>query len=358
MASMPRLSETWVYPDRSPRRLGHNLITHWNHMYRVALVDWKGAHLRLVIIGAVAAFLGAVDIFGEISSGGDTTSIGFSGLLDASMASILQWLISLGLWAWFFTGLWLMFPLVRSQMALLAGAWAALALALASALAHAPSFPSGGSFSGFMGVGLAILLLMFGLTMFNRAVGDTVNLHINAAHHSEDARKMEEARIDHDLLGWRSLLIIWGMCALLATWLGGRYVASRPTGGMLNILGHLLFTFSAVLTMVTILWYPQLMLGTSTTGLSTDKAREIDEEKAAAKRGDGAACPDCWAAAPMTRSEDGDISTPCPKETCKGVVVVGMECEYCGTKAPVEHTCTACGTVTAAIDLFPTTDAW
>ncbi len=243
-------------------------------------------------------------------------------------------------------------------MALLAGAWGAVALSLASALAHAPSFPSGGSFSGFMGVGLAVLLLMFGLTMFNRAVGDTVNLHIEAVHHSEDARKMEEARIDHDLLGWRSILIIWGICALLSTWLGGRYVASRPTGGLFNILGHLIFTLSAVLTMVIILWYPQLMLGTSTTDLSTDKARKIDEEEAAAKRGEGAACPDCWAAAPMARSDDGDINIPCGKEGCKGIAVVGMECELCGTKAPLEHTCTACGTVSAAIDLFPTTDAW
>ena len=134
MTTLPRLSETWVYPDRSLRRLGHNLVTHWDHIYRVALADWKGAHLRLVVIGSAAAFLGAVDIFGEIRGGGDTTSLGFSGLLDASLASILQWLISVGLWAWFLSGLWLMFPLVRSQMALLAGAWGVLSLALAAAL--------------------------------------------------------------------------------------------------------------------------------------------------------------------------------------------------------------------------------
>ena len=186
----------------------------------------------------------------------------------------------------------------------------------------------------------------------------TVNLHINAAHHSEDERKMEQARIDHDLLGWRSLLIVWGICALLAAWLGGRYVASRPTGGLFNLFGHLIFTIASVLTLVIILWYPQLMLGTSAMHLSTDKAREIDQEVAAAKRGEGAACPDCLTPAPMTRSEEGEICMPCSKEGCKTIVVAGLECEECGTKAAIEHTCASCGSVSAVIDLFPTTDAW
>ena len=357
---LPRLSSKEGRDVGQKWQFLENIRVELSHMLELLLRTWGAPHYRTVIIGSLAVLIGSIDLTGEIWGGGNTSVVGWKGIFSAQPASVVQWIVSLSLWAWFISSLWLLFPLLRGHAILIVAMWGGVQVGFAYAHALAPAFPFSVSGSGIVVLLLSLFSLSFVMSMFHRAVSETRDLHLESEHADPDPRHIMEAKQDHSLRGWTTILIAWAGFIVLGSWAGTLHIAYRPHGSIIALAIHLILNLASIAALMVTLWYPQLLLGSATDRIETDRSRQVGRVMAgleAREMKDGK-CPSCNAPSAVGRAKDGAIEAPCTVSDCDGRGTVGRSCPLCDTEITRRFLCKGCGVSSPVSDHLPNIDAW
>ena len=275
------------YPRLEP--LHHIKIELMFHFYKIRST-WGRSYWITMGIGVAAVVLSGWDLgINQLSTGGDFYSVGGefwnadSGIRNISNAAAALTLATLGLWAIFLVRLWAIFPLMRSQSVSLYLALFAAEVTQFWAHGMDANFPFGGRGDAIAIVSVGFIVITFIGFILKRAVTDTRDLHVEERHWHPDPRQVDLAMRDHSLIAWSSALLIYCIAIIIHAWAGAHYVAVRQPGevsgwGLLKML-HLLSGILAVWLIMHILWYPQIMLGTSELTIESQRARQVGPSK-------------------------------------------------------------------------------
>tara|TARA_B100002019_G_scaffold236717_1_gene211352 strand:+ start:531 stop:1685 length:1155 start_codon:yes stop_codon:yes gene_type:complete len=324
---------------------------------------------ELIMIGfCVSGFiLGTWDIgIGEISSGGDYDRWGIlgdeSGFLHMRDLALILSLLSSICWLGFVIMLWNSYPIMRENMLYLLIGIGFILFGFIRAHANNPDFPNGAGPKGWTWVIIGNLIMLF-LSIFvvRRAVVETRDIHVQRKHAHPDPRVVDRAWKDHSLVAWSSAIAVWIVFLNISFWSSTHSIAPSP--------GDLEFSFSLVMIhvftgiiatffLLTIVWYPEFMLGATEARIQSSRAREVSGEEVRAKKVEQGKCPVCNQNTSATMDDEGNITIPCDTEGCSGKGIVGSECKECGEKVPTRLVCVNCGSNTPIGGHFGRVEAW
>ena len=203
---------------------------------KLAIYEWERKHWITMALGAVAFLLGALST--EVMSGGDPMKIGAEGIQSVSSAVFLQMMLSIVLWFWFAVQIWTMFPIMRTHAISLLVFWNLFVVAQVLYHQQNPSFPAGVNPSEMMMGTLIVLVVLFFIYFFWKAVTETRDLHIEEYHLHEDVRLMEMEMAEHSLGGWGLMLATWSGTTMLSAWAGAHFIADQVVGTMTTLIVH------------------------------------------------------------------------------------------------------------------------
>lgn len=330
---------------------------------KLALLEWDSRHWITLALGFVAFLFGSIS--GEIFDGGNAKLSGIDGLTGAiSGFAYFQMLVSLILWVWFAIQVWNLFPVMRSHAMTLLLMWNAMFLAQIMFHVDNSNFPLKIELSELMWGTLIVLVVLFLLSFFWKAVSETRDMHVETYHVHEDVRVMEAEMAEHSLAGWTLIFVTWLMLVIISTWSGAHYVSERiAIEGDRNIF-LILHLVSGVLILPTyfwVIWFPQRMLGDNTrvqTKASFAADEELSDSEDAILENKKPSCPECETEVNIERSSSGNISIQCPTQGCQTTGITGMSCSGCGEVIPTRFTCPGCEINAPALDFLPDTEAW
>jgi hypothetical protein len=338
-------------------------------IFKLAKNDWNRGYLTTILAGIIAFLLGSIS--GEVFDGGNARLSGLQGISEVGGANYFQLILSMLLWLWFLYNAWILFPAMRTHTISLILMWNFVMGAMIFFHTENSNFPFDFKLSEMMQGTLLILIVAFFLYFFWKAVIETRDLHIELNHVHEDVRVMEQEMREHSLRGWSALFFIWVFFVLIGSWSGTHFIAERGTNSILFFGLHLVFGGITVPLLMTILWYPQRMLGTTTT-IQTKAARIAERElllengeligeelvQGSTHHSKKAACVECGAESALVRLDDGSIAHPCSTQSCKTPVPIGTKCKKCKQQMPSRINCESCGMNSPAIDYFPNLEVW
>jgi hypothetical protein len=330
---------------------------------KLALLEWDSRHWITLALGFVAFLFGSIS--GEIFDGGNAKLSGIDGMTGAiSGFSYFQMLVSVILWVWFAVQVWNLFPIMRSHAMTLLLMWNAMFFAQIMFHVDNSNFPLKIELSELMWGTLIVLVVLFLLSFFWKAVSETRDMHVETYHVHEDVRVMEAEMAEHSLAGWTLIFVTWLMLVIISTWSGAHYVSERiAIEGDRNIF-LILHLVSGVLILPTyfwVIWFPQRMLGDNTrvqTKASFAADEELSGSEDAILENKKPSCPECETEVNIERSSSGSISIPCPTQGCQTTGITGMPCSGCGEVIPTRFTCPGCEINAPALDFLPDTEAW
>ena len=325
---------------------------------KLALREWNSEYWATLGIGVLAFLLGSLSP--EIIDGGDAKKIGWDGLNSVSGWGYFQMLLSIILWGWFAMQIWRLFPVMRIHALSLLFFWNITVVAQILFHETQIDFPVNASLGGMMEGSLAMLIVMFFIYYFGRAVVETRDYHIEEYHVHEDVRLTEIEMGEHSLRGWGLILALWFVLITLSAWAGAHFVAERGGERIGAFTTHLLSGSISIPLFMVLIWYPQRMLGTDAqvqTRAAINAQIELDG-KGVSQAGDESQCPECEAPVDISRNADGDIIVPCPTEGCSAKNLIGTTCPLCSVKTPTRFACPKCGMNAPALDYLSDVEAW
>jgi hypothetical protein len=227
-----------------------------------------------------------------------------------------------------------------------------------------PRFPFDTDFQGVVWFAACAVVLLFIGYIFGQAVIQTRDVHVQTKHAHPDPRRMKAAMRDHSLVAWTAVLVAWGVLIALSSWFGAHYLAVRPpmpAGHGLFKIGYYLFGAISLVTMMHLLWYPQMMLGDAGQRIQSDRAREVTRDlrgEVVEESRQPGKCPACGSATSISRLADGELEVSCAGEQCHGAGRPGERCPECAAVLPTRLSCENCGTSAPVVDHLPDDDAW
>ena len=328
---------------------------------------WGAKELVMMAFCVSGFILGTWDIgIGEISSGGDYDRWGImgdeSGFLHMKDLALIVSLLSLICWLGFVVMLWNSYPIMRENMLYLLIGMGFILFGFIRAHAENPDFPTGAGLSSWTWVIIANLIMLFLSTfVVRRAVVETRDIHVQRKHAHPDPRVVDRAWKDHSLFAWSIAIAIWIIFLNISFWSSTHSIAPSP--GDLDfsfslVLIHVLTGIIAIFLLLTIVWFPEFMLGATEVRIQSSRAREVSGEEVRAKKVEQGMCPVCNQKTSATMDEDGNITIPCEIEGCRGKGIVGSECKECDSKIPTRLVCVNCGSNTPVGGHFGRVEAW
>lgn len=327
---------------------------------KLAIHEWERKHWITMALGAVAFLLGALST--EVMSGGDPMKIGAEGIQSVSSVVFLQMMLSIVLWFWFAVQIWTMFPIMRTHAISLLVFWNLFVVAQVLYHQENPSFPAGVNPSEMMMGTLIVLVVLFFIYFFWKAVTETRDLHIEEYHLHEDVRLMEMEMAEHSLSGWGLMLATWSGATMLSAWAGAHFIADQVVGSMATLSVHVMFGLASIPVFMMVIWYPQRMLGQEAivkTRAAIAADAELSVQQSSQNRIDTTSvCPECDTEVKISRNTKGDIELPCSTKGCTTIVVVGSACQSCKAIAPTRYDCPSCGINAPVLDFLSDVEAW
>ena len=328
---------------------------------------WGVKELVMMAFCVSGFILGTWDIgIGEISSGGDYDRWGImgdeSGFLHMKDLALIVSLLSLICWLGFIVMLWNSYPIMRENMLYLLIGMGFILFGFIRAHAENPDFPSEAGLKSWTWVIIANLIMLFLSTfVVRRAVVETRDIHVQRKHAHPDPRVIDRAWKDHSLFAWSSAIAIWIIFLNISFWSSTHSIAPSP--GDLDfsfslVLIHVFTGIIATFLLLTIVWFPEFMLGATEARIQSSRAREVSGEEVQTKKVEQGKCPVCNQNTSATMDEEGDITIPCELEGCRGKGIVGSECKECGSKIPTRLVCINCGSNTPVGGHFGRVEAW
>ena len=328
---------------------------------------WGVKELVMMAFCVSGFILGTWDIgIGEISSGGDYDRWGImgdeSGFLHMKDLALIVSLLSLICWLCFIVMLWNSYPIMRENMLYLLIGMGFILFGFIRAHAENPDFPSEAGLKSWTWVIIANLIMLFLSTfVVRRAVVETRDIHVQRKHAHPDPRVIDRAWKDHSLFAWSSAIAIWIIFLNISFWSSTHSIAPSP--GDLDfsfslVLIHVFTGIIATFLLLTIVWFPEFMLGATEARIQSSRAREVSGEEVQAKKVEQGKCPVCNQNTSATMDEEGGITITCELEGCRGKGIVGSECKECGSKIPTRLVCINCGSNTPVGGHFGRVEAW
>ena len=325
---------------------------------KLALREWNTEYWATLGIGVLAFVLGSLSP--EIINGGDATKVGLDGLNAVGGWGYFQMLLSVILWGWFAMQIWRLFPVMRIHALSLLFFWNITVVAQILFHETQINFPVDASLGGMMEGSLAMLVVMFFIYYFGRAVVETRDYHVEEYHVHEDVRLMELEMSEHSLRGWGVMLTIWFALITLSAWSGAHFVAERGAERVGSYVTHLVSGGVSIPLFMALIWYPQRMLGTDVqvqTRAAINAKLELDGE-GVNEQGYESQCPECETPVEISRNPDGVITVPCSTEGCSSKNLIGSECSLCSEMTPMRYICPNCGMNAPALDYLSDVEAW
>ena len=344
-----------------------DLMSEIGYSFRLIKKYWGAKELVMMAFCVSGFILGTWDIgIGEISSGGDYDRWGImgdeSGFLHMKDLALIVSLLSLICWLGFVVMLWNSYPIMRENMLYLLIGMGFILFGFIRAHAENPDFPSEAGLGSWTWVIIANLIMLFLSTfVVRRAVVETRDIHVQRKHTHPDPRVVDRAWKDHSLFAWSSAIAAWIVFLNVSFWSSTHSVAPSP--------GDLDFSFSLVLIhvftgiiasflLLSIVWFPEFMLGATEVRIQSSRAREVSGEEVRTKKVEQGKCPVCNKNTSATMDEVGDITIPCEIEGCRGKGIVGSKCKECDSKIPTRLVCVNCGSNTPVGGHFGRVEAW
>jgi len=370
--SMDRLSDFTVsarFRDINDRLAPvDSIITEMRYMAYLVGKFWgskEGAMILLCLSGLV---LGSWDIgIGELSSGGDYNRWGLiggenSGILHMEDMALILTLLSVICWVAFIFLLWTSYPIMRENMTYMVIGMIFVQIGYIRAHSEYPDFPSEAGLSGWVWIIVVNLVMLF-LSVFvvRRAVVETRDIHVQQRHSHPDPRVIERAWKDHSLVAWSLAIGIWAVFINLSFWSSTHAVAPSPGDLKFSNFLVILHVITGLLSsglLLTIIWFPEFMLGSTGVRIQSTRAREVAGETIQQRKSEQGKCPVCNQKTSAVMESTGEISIPCLKEGCVGKGAAGSTCEMCETKFPSRIVCENCGSSTPVGSHFGRVEAW
>jgi hypothetical protein len=328
---------------------------------KLAIFEWDKRHWITMALGAVAFLLGSLSP--EIMSGGDPMLIGAEGIQSVSSGVFLQMIISAILWVWFAVQIWSLFPIMRTHAISLLVFWNLFIVAQLLYHNENPTFPVGVNPSQMMMGTLVVLVVLFFIYFFWKAVSETRDLHIEEYHLHEDVRLMEMEMAEHSLSGWGLMLATWTGTTTLSSWAGAHFVADQSVGTTGTLIIHIVFGLLSLPVFMMVIWYPQRMLGQDTVvrtkaAIAADAELMIQTATASDEHHGKSVCPECNTEVGISRSKSGEIMVPCATEGCNAQSAVGKACQRCKSATPTRYDCPSCGINAPVLDFLSDVEVW
>ena len=351
------VSQPWLEPL-------HDLKVELSFHYKKIIETWGRSDIITLVLGCLAFLSGSSDLSsGELSGGGDVWSVGLAGLNAVEWQAFAMMVISIALWVVFLFRILGKYPLMREKTLYLFIGWLAIQIGIIVSHSGTPTFPFGATLMDL--VSLLIGMTILGFLVYNtwQAVAQTRDLHVETQHSHPDPRKMLEAQRDHSLVAWGVVLVIWALSVILSGWFGAHSVAFRePLSNvwLYRLMYFITGTFS-VASLLHILWYPQMMLGSTGQEIESHRSREVSRKmrgEESEETGQRGKCPSCGVDSPVTRLPTGSLEVICMTEECNGVGAPGDRCDECSSLFLNRITCVGCGTSAPLSDHLPDDEAW
>jgi|TARA_A100001388_G_scaffold189830_1_gene142781 hypothetical protein len=344
-----------------------DLMSEIGYSFRLIKKYWGAKELVMMAFCVSGFILGTWDIgIGEISSGGDYDRWGImgdeSGFLHMKDLALIVSLLSLICWLGFVVMLWNSYPIMRENMLYLLIGMGFILFGFIRAHAENPDFPSEAGLGSWTWVIIANLIMLFLSTfVVRRAVVETRDIHVQRKHTHPDPRVVDRAWKDHSLFAWSSAIAAWIVFLNVSFWSSTHSVAPSP--GDLDfsfslVLIHVFTGIIATFLLLTIVWFPEFMLGATEVRIQSSRAREVSGEEVRTKKVEQGKCPVCNKNTSATMDEVGDITIPCEIEGCRGKGIVGSKCKECDSKIPTRLVCVNCGSNTPVGGHFGRVEAW
>ena len=344
-----------------------DLMSEIGYSFSLIKKYWGAKELVIMAFCVSGFILGTWDIgIGEISSGGDYDRWGIlgdeSGFLHMKDLALIVSLLSLICWLGFVVMLWNSYPIMRENMLYLLIGMGFILFGFIRAHAENPDFPSEAGLGSWTWVVAANLIMLFLSTfVVRRAVVETRDIHVQRKHTHPDPRVVDRAWKDHSLFAWSSAIAAWIVFLNVSFWSSTHSVAPSP--GDLDfsfslVLIHVFTGIIATFLLLTIVWFPEFMLGATEVRIQSSRAREVSGEEVRTKKVEQGKCPVCNKNTSATMDEVGDITIPCEIEGCRGKGVVGSKCKECDSKIPTRLVCVNCGSNTPVGGHFGRVEAW
>ena len=330
----------------------------WVFQFKLLRSEWNKQHYTALLFGVLAFLLGSLS--SELFGGGDATITGIDGILAINGFQFFQILISVLFWAWFAYQAWNLFPVMKIHALSLLAMWNGLGLAQVFFHRNNPSFPLGMQLSGMMEGTLIVLIVMFFIFFFWKAVIETRDLHVEINHLHEDVRVMETELAEHSLAGWSAAFAVWMALVFISSWAGIHHIATIGDSQIPFLVVHLLTGIGSLPLLFFVLWYPQRMLGNDAnvrTKAALDASIEMEGNPQSSVQTDSR-CPECNAPSPLFRKENGELAHPCLAPGCNTNVVIGTKCSSCKVLMSSRLQCSSCGVNAPALDYYPDQEAW
>ena len=324
----------------------------------LAFAEWNKNLIIALCVGTVAFLMGTLSA--DIFSGGNPELVGLEGIRKVGSFSFFQMLLALVGWVWFVYLTWTQFPVMRVHSISMLLIWNGLMFLQVLFHQNNSNFPQNMVLSDMMYGVLILLVILFFVYFFWKAVIETRDLHVQVHHVHEDVRIMEQEMGEHSLVGWGSLLIFWLINTFYSCWNAVHFVAQRSEQNSMYYIIHIVSGLLIIPVFMLLMWYPQRMLG-SNVKISTTAAItaviELSQGNLAIE--DDAKCPECDADVQLHRESDGQLSVPCASENCNNLSgIIGTVCSICKEKFPTRFECKSCGVNLPYIDCVPDMEAW
>ena len=344
-----------------------DLMSEIGYSFSLIKKYWGAKELVMMAFCVSGFILGTWDIgIGEISSGGDYDRWGImgdeSGFLHMKDLALIVSLLSLICWLGFVVMLWNSYPIMRENMLYLLIGMGFILFGFIRAHAENPDFPSEAGLGSWTWVVIANLIMLFLSTfVVRRAVVETRDIHVQRKHTHPDPRVVDRAWKDHSLFAWSSAIATWIVFLNVSFWSSTHSVAPSP--GDLDfsfslVLIHVFTGIIATFLLLTIVWFPEFMLGATEVRIQSSRAREVSGEEVRTKKVEQGKCPVCNQKTSATMDEEGNITIPCEIEGCRGKGIVGSDCKECDSKIPTRLVCVNCGSNTPVGGHFGRVEAW
>ena len=344
-----------------------DLFSEISYSFNLIKKYWGVKELVMMAFCVSGFILGTWDLgIGEISSGGDYDRWGImgdeSGFLHMKDLALIVSLLSLICWLGFVVMLWNSYPIMRENMLYLLIGMGFILFGFIRAHAENPDFPTEAGLKSWTWVIIANLIMLFLSTfVVRRAVVETRDIHVQRKHAHPDPRVVDRAWKDHSLFAWSSAIAIWIVFLNISFWSSTHSIAPSP--GDLDfsfslVLIHVFTGIIATFLLLTIVWFPEFMLGATEVRIQSSRAREVSGEEVRAKKVEQGKCPVCNQKTSATMDEEGNITIPCEIEGCRGKGIVGSDCKECDSKIPTRLVCVNCGSNTPVGGHFGRVEAW
>ena len=325
---------------------------------KLAVREWNSEYWVTLAIGLAGFLLGAVST--ELLSGGDAQKVAWDGLAAVRGVAFFQMLLSLICWSIFTMQIWRLFPVIRMHAISLLVLWNLTMVSQLFFHVNQIDFPSGATLGDMMLGTLILLVVLFFIYNFGKAVIETRNLHVEEYHVHEDVRQMEMEMAEHSLRGWSFVLGTWFVMILISSWAGAHFVSERGGDRIGSLSVHIVTGALSMPLYMCLIWYPQRMLGTGTQ-VTTKAAFRAEKEMRGTlvvELEQESQCPECETPVNIYRDENGLVMVPCPTAGCSKSNAVGTECQSCSTFSPSRYDCPKCGINAPALDFLSDMEAW